>query len=480
MPGQEQIEPGALERPLLEQVHGRIPEGELGRQSADLHLSQLGMRDFFPGYELLAAALPVVPDQGVVVIQPAVLVVVLHSADVPELVVVPDGAEVEISEVGPVAKQRDGPARLTGDDMEGMDVPVVLVDVAGPGISRDFLRLLVEVEVPLEVVRGHALLAAAGGGRTQVHGHGRIHGLADGHVGMGQEEEDHGPRLRLGQGVFARAHLGEPPAGGVPARFRPPVLRIVAVQVQPADPVLVELAVPVAVHALGVDLPVPLPLGHHLHEPFRVSRIQDGVSLPLSHPSAHLQQEAVAVQILARVFVHQSVPVRVVGTHRAAVGLGRVQEELGAVGIVHRAQVEGLGIHQVGDLGVLPVPAHQLVDELDDGDGAGDLTRMPPPFGEHGRLVRILARLPMGDGHLPDFAPLEAPAHRVELQYLRILAGPLLEETVDLAIGGIVPEVQFSFLQRLHFRVMDPGKETGTVPFAPDPIGLRRLFVPSL
>ena len=30
--------------------------------------------------------------------------------------------------------------------------------------------------------------------------------------------------------------------------------------------------------------------------------------------------------------------------------------------------------------------------------------------------------------HLPDFAPLEAPAHRVELQYLRILAGPLLEE----------------------------------------------------
>ena len=77
-----------------------------------------------------------------------------------------------------------------------------------------------------------------------MHRDGRVHGLANGDVGMLEEKKDHGPRLRLGKGIGTGPELRPAPAGQIQSGLGSPVLGIVPVEVEAADAVLVVLPSP--------------------------------------------------------------------------------------------------------------------------------------------------------------------------------------------------------------------------------------------
>ena len=257
------------------------------------------------------------------------------------------------------------------------------------------------------------------------HRHGGVHGLDDADVGVLEEEGEDGPGLGLGERILARSALRPAAAGQVAAGHGPPVLGIVAVEVEPADAVLVDAAVAVVVDALRCDGVIALARFGPLHEPARrVGGIDDHRALAGLDLPADLEDEAVAVEVLGRILVEEPVPVVVVRPDRAPVRLGRVQVKLRAVGVVLDPDVDRLGVDELGQGRVLAVAAEDVPGEPEGGLGRRHFARMPVPFDEHGRLVRVLAGGFVGDRDLPDVAPFEGLADRIEVDDVRIVVSP--------------------------------------------------------
>ena len=190
---------------------------------------------------------------------------------------------------------------------------------------------------------------------------------------------------------------------------------------------------------------------------------------------ADLEDEAVAVEVLGRVLVEQGVPVVVVRPDRAAVRLGRVQVQLRAVGVVLDPDVERLRVDELGERRVVAVAGQDMPGEPEGGLGRRDLARMPVPFDEHGRLVRVLAGGLVGDRDLPDVAIFEGLPDGVELDEVRIIRGPLAQEGRDFVVGVVVREVHRARGLGLrevvagHREIADPMTDTA------DRVGRRRL-----
>ena len=106
--------------------------------------------------------------------------------------------------------------------------------------------------------------------------------------------------------------------------LRAPVVRVVAVQVESADAVLVVAAVAVVVDAFGEHHVVAVPRADVAHEAAAlVGRVDDRVALSGADELPHLADEAVAVEVLAGILVEQPVAVVVLRAHGAAVRLRR-------------------------------------------------------------------------------------------------------------------------------------------------------------
>ena len=352
----------------------------------------------------------------------AVAVVIFQAAAIPQLVAVPNRPIVKIAEIGGMAENRGaaGRLRLLGSvrrfsaahphpaPIASPEVGICEVRVPGVGIAGDLLAFGVEILVDLQVLRKHRVLHTAGRGTVQEHGHGRVHGLADGDVGMFEQEEHHRPGLGFGEGILSRAALGEAAPGEIEAGHGPPILDVVAVEVQPSDAVLVETAVAVVVDPFGVHDIIALTRRGPFHQPPGfVVRIDDHRALARLDLFAHLQDEAVAVQVLGRVLVQQPVAVVVIRTDGAAVGLGGEEIKVGAVGVVFGLDVKRRRIDHPGDFGVLAVIGQDVPGKPQGGLGRRHLARMAVALDKHGRLVRVLAQGLVRDRHLHDVAAFE-------------------------------------------------------------------------
>jgi hypothetical protein len=98
-----------------------------------------------------------------------------------------------------------------------------------------------------------------------------------------------------------------------------------------------------------------------------------------SGPPAHLADHPVAVQVEGGVLVGEAVVVLVHRAHGASVGLGGVEVEVRAVGVVLRAQVDGRPVQEPGDLGIVPVAFHQVLHQPEHRLGRGDLAGVATP-----------------------------------------------------------------------------------------------------
>ena len=308
------------------------------------------------------------------------------------------------------------------------------------------------------------------------HGNGGVHGLDDTDVRVLEEELEHGSSLGLGERILAGAGLGPAAPREVPARQGPPVLGVIAVQVQPADPVLVEPTVAVVVDAFAENPEIPLAGPDPLEEARRrIGGVEDEFPLARFDLPPHLEDEPVAVEVLAGVFVEQAVPIVVIGTDRAPVRLGRLEIELRAVGVVLDAHVEGRAVDEPGDFRVPPVIRQHVVDEPERGFRGRDLPGMAVALDEHGRLVRILAGGLVGDRQLPDLAAFETPADGIKVDELRIILRPLFQEGEDLAVGMVMREIQNALRPGLGPGIIDFGEKAGAVPEPADDMPLRGL-----
>ena len=139
---------------------------------------------------------------------------------------------------------------------------------------------------------------------------------------MREHEQHDALRLGLGQRELTGPALRVAATGGL--AFGAPVAGIVAVQIEPADAVLVEATVAVAVDALGVRHVIAAP-GTDVPQQAAalVHRVDDRVPLAGADELPHVTNEPVTVEVLTGVFVQQPVAVVVLGTDRAAVRLRR-------------------------------------------------------------------------------------------------------------------------------------------------------------
>jgi hypothetical protein len=146
---------------------------------------------------------------------------------------------------------------------------------------------------------------------------------------MLKEKDDDAPRLVLREGIGACPQLRPASPGQVKARLWPPILRIVAVEVQAADAVFVEFSIQVVINPFTVNDIISFSLARSLHQTAAlIARIKDIIPFSFLNLFSHLVTESVSIQILGRVLIQQTVAVRVVGPDRAAVTLGRVEIKL--------------------------------------------------------------------------------------------------------------------------------------------------------
>src|SRR5687767_5853123 len=113
------------------------------------------MRGLGPLLVAGAAELLVTEPQDFIVVDVSVVVVVLFAAAIPDLVSIPDGAEVEVAKVRAVAEERIGFRFLTGDRIASTAGRVRAIDVSSPRILRDREAYRVEVQVVLQVSGEH-------------------------------------------------------------------------------------------------------------------------------------------------------------------------------------------------------------------------------------------------------------------------------------------------------------------------------------
>ncbi len=235
-------------------------------------------------------------------------------------------------------------------------------------------------------------------------------------------------------------------------------------------------AIAVVVDPLARDDVIPLAHGRPFHEPARrIVGIDDHRALARLDLLADLKDKAVAVEVLGRVLVEEAVPVIVIRTDGAAVRLSRVQVEIGPVGVVLDPDIDRLRVDELREGRVLAVAAEDVRGEPKGRLGRRHLARVPVPLDEHGRLVRVLAGLLVGDRDLPDIAPLEALADGIEVDKVRIIGGPLAKESGDFVVGMVVHEIHFPRHLRFREDVVGSGEVADPMADTADDVSLRGL-----
>src|SRR5690606_24076520 len=144
---------------LLEHMRRAVLREELRVEPTDLDLAELRAVERLPLAEPAAAVLTFVPEERVVLVDLAVAVEIGMLAVVPDLVAVPDGAEVEVAEVRPVAEERVRARGLAGHRIPRDARRVGLVDIAGPGVPGDRHADAVETLVIPQILGVHAVAA---------------------------------------------------------------------------------------------------------------------------------------------------------------------------------------------------------------------------------------------------------------------------------------------------------------------------------
>ena len=85
------------------------------------------------------------------------------------------------------------------------------------------------------------------------------------------------------------------------------------------------------------------------------------------------------------------------------------------IGIVDRAEIDGVIIYQSGHLGILPIIIQQVVHQPHHRFGTAHLATVTIALEEGSRLIRRLTDLLVGDGHLIDRTPLITGRHLVDV-----------------------------------------------------------------
>ena len=193
-----------------------------------------------------------------------------------------------------------------------------------------------------------------------------------------------------------------------------PLARPVAVDVQTADPVLVEAAVVIVVDPLRVD--PPFPRFSCLHPDHETGIIGRGLHRSRLVPDSHLEDVSVPVQVFRGILVQGSIAIRVVWTHTAPHSVGIVEEVVGAVRIQLGHDVDGPGVHQVGDEGIAAVLPDQRIDVLQADLGPHHLSSVKIAVDPESRLLQRVPVALIGDLQDQQVPALKALADVVELR----------------------------------------------------------------
>ena len=278
---------------------------------------------------------------------------------------------------------------------------------------------------------------------------------------------------RAGLGLRERVFAGAELRAAAPGRLghRPPVVGIVAVQVEPADAVLVDPAVPVVVDAFRIQQIVAVVHPHVAHQPaLGVHRVHHVRALAGTDEAPHLPRVPVAVEVLGGILVQQPVAVVVNRTHGAAVGLGRELVHVRAIRIVVRAEVDHLLVEQPGDGGILAVVLDQVPGEPEHALRGGDLAGVPAALEERGGLGGMGARAAVGQVDLPDGLAAVRLTDLDPFDDLGLLGGPPLHPVVDLGRGVVVLEVHHAPFLGLDLRIVGEREHRVPVPLAGDDV----------
>jgi hypothetical protein len=237
----------------------------------------------------------------------------------------------------------------------------------------------------------------------------------------------------------------------IAAGHRPPVLRVVAVQVEAANAILVVAAVAIVVDALGHGAPDRrLARPRRPHEPAAgVALVQHHVRRDRVHARharlpAHGVDDAVAVDVVVLVLVEEAIAIVVHRPHAAAVHHRSVQVEVRAVRVVLRPERDRLRVQQPRDARIAAVVLQEVLRQPHDRLRRRDLAAVPAALEERRRLVLLPARLPVRQRHLQDRPVLVAAADLVQLDEVRVLLRPAVQPRVHHVHRVVAVERQHS------------------------------------
>ena len=246
--------------------------------------------------------------------------------------------------------------------------------------------------------------------------------------GWRDDEVDDGAHLRLRRRIRARAQLLE---------LLPPRRGKVAVEVEPLHGPLhaQRVAVVVLERALGHDPVVRAARLGRLapdHEARLVRvRLPDAVGVG----DAHLQDQAVAVDVLDRQSLDVLVAVRVGPRARAdPLGLGG-ERPFGAVRVDARAHVERAGVERARDVGVHAVLRDQRVQEVEVRRGRRHFGRVDVAVDPERGLLGRRAGRGIRHGDDPDVASLVALAGGLDRHEVRVLARERVQQVGELGVA---------------------------------------------
>ena len=347
--------------------------------AADFHLAELRVRERLPRHVTFAGCNSLRPLEHLEVVFDRVI-----AEPVDPLVIVDTGFLLRIPDL-------DGPrvhAEVLVDPVEGardvlLRVVLELVPDADRRIAGQFLALAAHGLVGPQVFGGQRVVGRMAE-RPQQHATERVQAGATAQVRMRGEELHHRAHLGLAGGEGAGAELLE---------LLPPARRKVAVQIE---------ALGVAIDAGHRDrLAVVVgdaALGHHAvvvaagriervasHHELRLRRMLLPRAVGVSH--AHLQQAAVAVDILGQQALGRLLVVRIAACRRAHVARPVGHRPFGAVGVDARRHVQRAGVELARDLLVVAVVLQQPVDEVQAGARCRQFDRVDVAVDPVGGLV---------------------------------------------------------------------------------------------
>ena len=237
--------------------------------------------------------------------------------------------------------------------------------------------------------------------RTQQYAAPRVERRAAGDVRMADDEVDDGANLRFRRRIRSRTLLLE---------FLPPARREIAVEIEsvPGSLDLQRMAVEAVVAAFGNDAVISAPRFNRIaaHHQARLLRMRLPQSVRIL--DAHLQDAAIAVDVLDRqslvgLLVERigacagAYPLRVIG-----------QRPLGAIGVDARADVERASVERARHVGVAAVLRDERVQEIERRGRRGDFRRMDVAVNPERRLVARGPGCRIRDRHRPDVTPFVA------------------------------------------------------------------------